>query len=74
MLDNSFFIPDSAVGADRKRDAQSFRSAVDRFLPLRIDDQRCFEQMLSFIAAAISRRPAQSGSGISSVKTMGTCY
>jgi hypothetical protein len=28
--------PDSAVGADRKRDAQSFRTEVDRFVPLRI--------------------------------------
>jgi hypothetical protein len=28
--------PDSAVGTDRKREAQSFRSEADRFLPLRI--------------------------------------
>jgi hypothetical protein len=26
------FNPDSAIGADRKHDAQSFRSEVDRFL------------------------------------------
>jgi hypothetical protein len=42
-------ISDSAVGADRKRDGQSFRSEVDRFLPLgMLIDQRCFEGMLEF--------------------------
>jgi hypothetical protein len=28
--------PDFAVGVDRKREAQSFRSKVDKFVPLRI--------------------------------------
>jgi hypothetical protein len=30
----SFFNPDSAVAIDRKREAQSFRSKVDGFMPL----------------------------------------
>jgi len=42
--------PDSAVAIDRKREARSFRSEVDGFVPLSNIDQRCCEGMLSFIA------------------------
>jgi len=35
-IDEDQLNPDSAVGTDTKREAQSFRSEVDGFLPLRV--------------------------------------
>ena len=44
------FNPDSAVGIDRKREAQPFRSEVDGFCLEADIAQRCFEGRFSLIA------------------------